>query len=950
MNRFALLLAVTIASSIAVRAWAGAPDLHAAQPGPGVRHAQPPARLSKPLVAEVRATAGNATLRFDPEAVDELKAINGRILIDSFPLSADHAADLELERFRIVQPGAQFVLGRAHGDNAPLAFDPESIILLRGRIADQPQSRVYLALSPNMSNGIIESGAGRFGLVSRAPAASDDGEPAAPWTVSVFRALAAGPNPAPFCALAASPHMGDPLPARVASPQAAGTPPDAIHGLRQVQLAIETDHEFYLIFNDAGAAAAYVVQLYGAVSDVFMANLNTRIDLTFVRIWDTPSEPFEAGLVPFRQYWNANMQSVARDAAQMFSGRGDLPGGVAYLNALCGNFAYSFCGNAIGYFAGPDQSSVYNYDILVAAHELGHNFGSLHTDAYGLDICNQVGTPPQRGTLMSYCSQTVSGGNAVMDMAFHKVTQDAMRDHVYQAPCVSFDCNQNGATDLLDILVGNSLDTNSNNVPDECEDCNANGTLDPADIASAASSDENLNGIPDECEPDCNGNGVPDDLDILRGTSQDVHGNNIPDECELDCDNNGVSDYNQIMADMTLDRNRNVILDSCEDCDADGTVDAVELDGAWNAWAAGGGDAIIREYHAVTGVLMRGSDAGHVNQPYDLVVAPGRRVLVSNTATNTIAEFSHQGQFVGNLVVAGGGGLSAPTGMALSPRGTLLVASNANARVIEYDLATGAFVSTFVAPGSGGLTAPLALAFGPDGHLYVSSASNQVFKYNGSSGAFMSIFIPAAANGGLNGPRGMLFKPDGNLLVTSYGNDSVREYDGSTGASLGVWSVIGVAFHGPWCIRLAPNGLVHVSANLVPESHLTQARVHEFDVDTGNWVRGFIMGADTMLTDATGFDYLPGDAADCNMNQVPDNCDISSGFSHDRNKNGVPDECDAPCPADISGNGSVDVSDLLAVINAWGPCPSPCAADIVANGQVDVSDLLAVINAWGECP
>lgn len=60
------------------------------------------------------------------------------------------------------------------------------------------------------------------------------------------------------------------------------------------------------------------------------------------------------------------------------------------------------------------------------------------------------------------------------------------------------------------------------------------------------------------------------------------------------------------------------------------------------------------------------------------------------------------------------------------------------------------------------------------------------------------------------------------------------------------------------------------------------------------------------------------------------------------------------CAADITGDGAVNVSDLLAVINAWGPCPAPCppncGADAVADCVVNVSDLLAVINAWGPCP
>lgn len=55
-----------------------------------------------------------------------------------------------------------------------------------------------------------------------------------------------------------------------------------------------------------------------------------------------------------------------------------------------------------------------------------------------------------------------------------------------------------------------------------------------------------------------------------------------------------------------------------------------------------------------------------------------------------------------------------------------------------------------------------------------------------------------------------------------------------------------------------------------------------------------------------------------------------------------------PCPADLNGNGMVNVDDLLAVINAWGASGGP--ADVNNDGVVNVDDLLAVINAWGSCP
>lgn len=55
------------------------------------------------------------------------------------------------------------------------------------------------------------------------------------------------------------------------------------------------------------------------------------------------------------------------------------------------------------------------------------------------------------------------------------------------------------------------------------------------------------------------------------------------------------------------------------------------------------------------------------------------------------------------------------------------------------------------------------------------------------------------------------------------------------------------------------------------------------------------------------------------------------------------------------GDGVVNVTDLLFVINSWGPCPPPephnCLADVAppaaGDGAVNVTDLLAVINNWG---
>jgi len=62
---------------------------------------------------------------------------------------------------------------------------------------------------------------------------------------------------------------------------------------------------------------------------------------------------------------------------------------------------------------------------------------------------------------------------------------------------------------------------------------------------------------------------------------------------------------------------------------------------------------------------------------------------------------------------------------------------------------------------------------------------------------------------------------------------------------------------------------------------------------------------------------------------------------------------DLGAPADLDGDGDVDVNDLLALITVWGPCPSPggpgadCPADLNHDGSIAVTDLLMLITTWG---
>ena len=54
------------------------------------------------------------------------------------------------------------------------------------------------------------------------------------------------------------------------------------------------------------------------------------------------------------------------------------------------------------------------------------------------------------------------------------------------------------------------------------------------------------------------------------------------------------------------------------------------------------------------------------------------------------------------------------------------------------------------------------------------------------------------------------------------------------------------------------------------------------------------------------------------------------------------------CEADVTADGVVNVSDVLAIISAWGGCV--CVEDLTNDSAVAVDDLLIVLGAFGPCP
>jgi len=99
-----------------------------------------------------------------------------------------------------------------------------------------------------------------------------------------------------------------------------------------------------------------------------------------------------------------------------------------------------------------------------------------------------------------------------------------------------------------------------------------------------------------------------------------------------------------------------------------------------------------------------------------------------------------------------------------------------------------------------------------------------------------------------------------------------------------------------------------------------------------------------------GAAYAFAGLSDCNDNGVLDICDIADGTSPDANGNGIPDECEG-CAGDVDGDGDTDLSDLAALLTAYGSFvgqPSYNAnADFDDDEDVDLSDLAFLLADYG---
>jgi DNA-binding beta-propeller fold protein YncE len=165
---------------------------------------------------------------------------------------------------------------------------------------------------------------------------------------------------------------------------------------------------------------------------------------------------------------------------------------------------------------------------------------------------------------------------------------------------------------------------------------------------------------------------------------------------------------------------------------------------------------------------------------------------------------------------------------------------------------TGFPLGFFVSGGSGGLTTPRGLAFGPNGNLFVANATTgELFEYDGTTGAFIGVFVDATGNGGgPMDPYGLLFH-GGSLFVASFFPDEVKQFDAVTGAFVETFVTSGAGgLSGPRSLAFGPDGDLYVT------SYRDNA-VRRYDGTDGSFVEVFVASGSGGLSGPIDLEFVP---------------------------------------------------------------------------------------------
>ncbi len=394
-----------------------------------------------------------------------------RIEINDFPVNPYEVADVILEPApAAVDANTVFIAESGNGDRQ---FKGPMVASYKGFIKNMPGSRVFLSYCDGFLTGYAETGDGmKYDITT-----SKEDYLAGKNTVTVswqnVRLLENNLANAFECFTEDYSFIPSELPLeikRLKDQNQAGKT-----GLLECKVSLEGTYDYFeLMGSDSITASKYMISVMAHVSKIYEEYLNVRITVPYIKIYTTLSaDPYyKANKTTFPQKLNympkvwpklpesSALMCMFTSLSSTSDGSGTAGisfGGQPGIGSLCnmtGKRSYSVFG-----ITGGNKYPNYNYtwDVSVAAHEIGHNFGAPHTHSCYympnmIDTCVTKSKPtpigdacldgdpkPVLGTIMSYCH--ISNPTRSVDLSFHPRQIAEMREAAELASCINAPAN-----------------------------------------------------------------------------------------------------------------------------------------------------------------------------------------------------------------------------------------------------------------------------------------------------------------------------------------------------------------------------------------------------------------------------------------------------------------------------------------------------------------------------
>ena len=160
---------------------------------------------------------------------------------------------------------------------------------------------------------------------------------------------------------------------------------EAAGAVSRINIGMVADYEATI---DKGATLdAAIMTRMNNVDAIYSEQIGVEVYVDLIESFADPNDPFDANtagdlLDDLRQYRSTSSAQQSRGLTHLYTGR-DLEGstvGIAYLDVLCRRSA------AVGLSQISNSSVI---DSLVAAHEIGHNFGAEHDGEAGTPCASE---------------------------------------------------------------------------------------------------------------------------------------------------------------------------------------------------------------------------------------------------------------------------------------------------------------------------------------------------------------------------------------------------------------------------------------------------------------------------------------------------------------------------------------------------------------------------------